>query len=103
MLEPTPVPSPLPVACFYILRPSEDGAPIAIVERETPSTRSLVESSFPRYLSSPGHQQRKLDLCAELAQTVPRFAVEFPEKCRARDVAARVLAHCQTLCGPVRP
>ncbi len=102
MLEPTPVHGPLPVACFYILRPKDDGARIAIVERETPSSRSLLESGFPRYLSSPEHRQRQLDLCAELAKSVPRYAVELPEKCRARDVAARVLAHCEALCGPVR-
>ena len=102
MLEPTPVSLPLPLACVYVLRPEAEGARIAIVERETPSSRSLLESGFPRYLTSAHHRQRLLDVCAALAESVPLYAVELPDKCRARDVAARVLAHCEALCGAVR-
>ena len=102
MLEPTPVSIPLPLACVYVLRPEAEGARIEIVERESPSSRSLLESGFPRYLSSAEHRQRLLDVCAALSESVPLYAVELPDKCRARDVAARVLAHCEALCGAVR-
>ncbi len=102
MLEPTPVSIPLPLACVYVLRPGAEGTRIEIVERESPSSRSLLESGFPRYLSSAEHRQRLLDVCAALSESVPLYAVELPDKCRARDVAARVLAHCEALCGALR-
>jgi len=102
MLEPTPVSIPLPLACVYVLRPEVEGTRIEIVDREAPSSRSLLESGFPRYLTSADHRQRLLDVCAALSESVPLYAVELPDTCRARDVAARVLAHCEALCGAVR-
>lgn len=102
MLEPTPVSIPLPLACVYVLRPEAEGTRIAIVERESPSNRSLLESGFPRYLGSAEHRQRLLDVCGALSESVPLYAVELPGTCRARDVAAHVLAHCEDLVGAVR-
>ena len=102
MLEPSPVSIPLPLACVYVLRPEAESARIAIVERESPSSRSLLESGFPRYLASAEHRQRLLDVCGALSESVPLYAVELPDGCRARDVAAHVLAHCEDLVGAVR-
>ncbi len=77
MLEPTPVSIPLPLACVYVLRPEAESTRIEIVDRESPSSRSLLESGFPRYLTSAEHRQRLLDACAALSESVPLYAVEL--------------------------
>jgi hypothetical protein len=95
MLEPTPIPAPLPLGGLYFLRPDSGYDRMTIVEPESPSSQPLLGASFLSYLSSPAFLERHLDACAAVAESVPIYEVELPRACRARDVAARVLAHCE--------
>ena len=99
MLEPTPVPGPLPLAGLYFLRPDPAHTRPAIVASERPSSRPLLGAGFLSYLQSPMFLQRHLDACAAVADSVPLYDVELPAACRARDVAARLLAHCELTNG----
>jgi hypothetical protein len=100
--EPTPVPCSLPLARLYFLRPAADNTRIAIVEREAPSSQPLLASRYLSYLRSSGLLQRHVDTCAAVDESVRLYDVQLPTTCRARDVAARVLAHCEKLVGALR-
>jgi hypothetical protein len=91
MLEPEPVATALPLGRLYMLRPELEAERIWIEPREEPAGRSLQGSSFVNYLG--GGLERHLAICAALDEAVGAFDLGFPIGTRARDLAARVLAH----------
>ena len=95
MLEPEPCASPLPLACLYFLRPDSEATRITISEHEGSPGKSLVGSTFINYLRVRGYLDRHLDLCAAVGGSVRLYDIGIPHASRARDVAARVLAHCE--------
>ena len=102
MLEPEPCASPLPLACLYFLRPDSEATRITISEREGSPEKSLLGSTFINYLRVRGYLDRHLDLCAALGGSVRLYDIGIPHASRARDVAARVLAHCDEPHGGTR-
>jgi HPr kinase/phosphorylase len=91
MFEPEPVATALPVARLYVLRPEPGAARIWIKPLEEPAGRSLRGSSFVNYLHTS--LKRDPEICAVLDETVTTYDLGFPSGTRARDLAARVLAH----------
>jgi hypothetical protein len=102
MLEPTPVEQALPLAHLYFLRRAADSSRIHIVEPNESSARALLGSGFLNYLRSPAHLQRHLEVCAAMSESVRLYDVEVPAACRAREVAATVLAHAEERCAGAR-
>jgi hypothetical protein len=100
--EPTPVSGALPLARVYFLGAGTDDTRIAIVEREPPSSRAPLESVYLGYLSYPDILQRHVGACAAVDESARLYDLELPTTCRARDAAARVLAHCEELVGALR-
>lgn len=94
MLEPEPCASPLPIACVYFLRPDSDATRITISEGDSPG-KSLLGSSFINYLRARRYLERQREICAALEGSVRLYDIGIPPGSRARDVAARVLAHCE--------
>jgi len=94
MLEPEPCASPLPLACLYFLRPDSEATRITISEREGSPAKSLLGSTVVNYLRVRGYLDRHLDICSALDGSVRLYDIGIPRGSRARDVAARVLAHC---------
>lgn len=99
--EPTPVSDPLPLARVYVLRPGADSTRIAIAEQASASRRVLGDR-YLGYLSFTGLLQRHADICAAVDDSVRVHDLVLPGSCRARDAAARVLAHFQDLGGALR-
>jgi hypothetical protein len=54
----------------------------------------LLGATVVDYLRAPQVLQLQLDVGNALAETVPVYDVDLPRGCRAREAAARVLAHC---------
>jgi hypothetical protein len=95
MLEPTPVDRPLTLAHLYFLRRVDGPDRVHIVEPNQSAARTLLGSGFLNYLRSPDHLRRHLDVCAATSEFVRLHDVEVPTGCRAREVAATVLAHAE--------
>ena len=100
--EPTPVPGPLPLARVYFLHPGADSTRISIAEPEESASRPVLGDRYLGYLSSPGLLQRHADLSTAVEDSVRVYDIVLPASCRARDAAARVLAHSEELVGALR-
>jgi hypothetical protein len=100
--EPTPVPGPLPLARVYFLHPGADSTRISIAEREESASRPVLGDRYLGYLSSPGLLRRHADLSIAVEDSVRVYDIVLPASCRARDAAARVLAHSEELVGALR-
>jgi hypothetical protein len=94
MLEPVPIASPLPLGRIYLLRPDSVVERMAITPAEPPPLGLLLGATVVDYLRAPRVLQLQVDVCNALAETVPIYDVDLPRGCRAREAAARVLAHC---------
>lgn len=92
VLEPTPVQAALPLAGLYVLQPDSEAKRIAIEEVGT------AEPLLPRhraidYLGSAEFDDRYAGICARVEAAASGYRIAFPPAARARDIAARVLAH----------
>jgi hypothetical protein len=94
MLEPAPVAEPLPLGRIYLLRPDSTVDRMTIAHAEPAPLGLLLGATVVDYLRAPQVLQLQLDVCNALAETVPVYDVDLPRGCRAREAAARVLAHC---------
>jgi len=94
MLEPAPVAEPLPLGRIYLLRPDSAVERMAIAHAEPAPLGLLLGATVVDYLRAPQVLQLQLDVCNAIAETVPVYDVDLPRGCRAREAAARVLAHC---------
>lgn len=94
MLEPEPVATPLPLGRIYLLRPDAGTERVAITAAEPAPLGLLLGATVVDYLRAPQVLQLQLDVCNALAETVSIYDVDLPRGCRAREAAARVLAHC---------
>ena len=75
---------------------------MAITHAEPAPLGLLLGATVVDYLRAPHVLQLQLDVCNALAETVPVFDVDIPRGCRAREAAARVLAHCAGPGGAAR-
>jgi hypothetical protein len=100
--EPTPVPAPLPLTRVYRLRPGADTTRITIARPEPAGGRSVLGERYVSYLTADRFVQRHAALAAAADNSVRLYDLVLPTACRARDAAARVLAHCEELVGAVR-
>jgi hypothetical protein len=100
--EPAPVPGPLPLTRVYLLRPGTDRTRISIAEREASASRPVLGDRYLGYLRSTGLLQRHTDTCTAVDDSVRAYDIVLPASCRARDAAARVLAHSEELVGDLR-
>jgi hypothetical protein len=89
-----------PLAALYFLRRGGTGRGPRIVARREATARSLLGGTFLRYLTSPERLRVHLDVCARLAASVPAFDLLVPAGTPAREAAAAVERHAQTLPGP---
>jgi hypothetical protein len=94
MLEPVPIASPLPLGRIYLLRPDSVVERMAITPAEPAPLGLLLGATVVDYLRAAHVLQLQVDVCNALAETVPIYDVDLPRGCRAREAAARVLAHC---------
>lgn len=90
------VDEPLPLEIVYLLRRG-GGEGVQISRRVGPAARSLLASSFLRYVRTPERLLTHLDVCASLARSTPAFDLIVPENVSARDAAARIQAHAAEL------
>ncbi|HKV68706.1 MAG TPA: hypothetical protein VJN72_11525 [Gaiellales bacterium] len=94
VLEPEPYASALPLGCVYFLRPDFEATRITFSKREDSPGKSLLGTSFINYLRAGSSLERQPNICADLDRSVRLYDIGIPRGSRARDVAARVLAHC---------
>ncbi len=102
MLEPAPIAGPLPLGRIYLLRPDSGVERMAITPAEPAPLGLLLGATVVDYLRAPHVLQLQLDVCNALAETIPIYDVDLPRGCRAREAAARVLAHCAGANGALR-
>jgi hypothetical protein len=95
MLETPLTAVPLEVDSVYFLRPEAAAPRIAIGDGATTPGPSLLGSSFLHYVDSREYLTRHLEVCAALDRSTRLHEITIPRGTRARDVAARVLAHCR--------
>jgi hypothetical protein len=94
MIEPEAVSTPLAVTRLYVLRPDPGAVRIAIAPRDASQGPSLLGSYFVNYLRSPSYLERQLEVNATFDASLSAYEIAVPRGARARDLAARVLAHC---------
>jgi hypothetical protein len=93
MLEPQPVACAAAVTRVYVLRRDAECERIGIDDRLGSPGRAVLGGSFLSYLSA-GDREPDVRLAAALDSGVRAYDVAVPSRCGARDVAARILAHC---------
>lgn len=102
MLEPAPIAAPLPLGRIYLLRPDSAVDLVTITHAEPAPLGLLLGATVIDYLRAPHVLQLQLDVCNALAETISIYDVDLPRDCRAREAAARVLAHCAGANGAPR-
>jgi hypothetical protein len=91
IFEPSPVTRSLPLASVYFLQPEPRLERIAVGPSPVPAGRVLLEVDVLSYLAT--HRERIRAFCDHLDGAADSFAVVTPRGARARDIAARLLAH----------
>jgi hypothetical protein len=91
IFEPSPVTRSLPVASVYFLQPEPRLERIVVEPSPVPAGRALLEVDVLSYLATHGERTRAF--CDHLDGAADSFAVVTPRGARARDLAARLLAH----------
>lgn len=86
-------PEPLPLGALYFLRRGQPGAEVRIELIDEPDPTLLLGSTYVLSVRSGTRLANQLDLCAELAASVPIFDLLIPTSVPAKDSAAAVLAH----------
>lgn len=94
MFEPAPAAGPLPLGRIYLLRPNSAADRATIMHADPAPLGLLLGATAADYLCAPHAMQLQLDVYKALAETVSIYEVDLPRGCRAREAAARVLAHC---------
>jgi hypothetical protein len=102
MLEPVPIAAPLPLGRIYLLRPDSAVERMTITHAEPAPLGLLLGATVVDYLRTPHVLQLQLDVCNALAETISIYDVDLPRNCRAREGAARLLAHCAGANGAPR-
>ena len=92
-LRPPLAPEPLPLAALYRPVRRSGAGEVEITEEVPPDPRSVLGTSFLRYLSSPQTLTRRLELMALLARRVRVFSVAIPEGVTAAQTAAQIADH----------
>jgi hypothetical protein len=97
IFEPSPITTSLPVTSVYLLQPEHQLNRIAVQPSGVPAGRALLEANVSSYLGT--HVERTLAFCREVDGAADAYTVTTPRGARARDIAARVLAHCGECAG----
>jgi hypothetical protein len=84
------VPRPAPLAALYFLA-REDGPRLEPIER--PDARLLLGSTFNESIRTPERMVRQLELCADLAASVPMFRLRVTPDVAPAELAAEVRRH----------
>src|SRR5438128_2264654 len=70
---------------------------LAITEEVPPDARTVIGTSFLRYLRSQERLTRRLELMSALAHTVRVFNLEIPDGVTAAQTAAAIADHAKTV------
>jgi hypothetical protein len=94
IFEPSPITRPLPVRSVYLLQPETRLDRIAVSPSDIAAGRALSDADMLSYLAADETRSRTLELfCKAVDRTADAYTVMTPRRARARDVAARILAH----------
>jgi hypothetical protein len=89
----------LPLGVVYFLVPRDEGAAPRIQPMPAPDPRLLLASTFVYSVQTPQRLRNQLDICADLARTVPAFTAAVESGDGAAALAARIDAHAQAVIG----
>ena len=90
------VDEPLPLAAVYFLAP---GAQPTIERVGAPDPRLLLASTFVLGVQTPARLRNQLDVCAQLARSVPAFSLGTGAGSNAEQLAREVRAHLESEVG----
>jgi hypothetical protein len=91
-LDRMPGPVPLGALCF-IGRDEDGGGSAAIEPIERPDARLLLGSTFNQSIRTPERMRRQLELCADLAASIPMFRLRIAPGRGAAQLADEVRRH----------
>lgn len=94
-------PEPLPLGALYFLRRGQPGSEARIEPVAAPDPTMLLGSTYVLSVRSEERLANQLDLCAEIAATVPIFDLLIPSSVPAKESAAAVLAHASAVLAAV--
>ena len=83
-------PTALGLAAFVVLRRTGAGTRPSVTRVQAPDPRVLLASTFNLAWQEPGRLERQLDVCAQLARSVPVFDVRIPAGATPRTTASAI-------------
>jgi hypothetical protein len=81
----------------YFLTRNREIPELAIEQASTAPLRALLGSGFLPYLDSSAYLTRHLDVCVQIAESVPIFELAVPSDVPARELASVVASHANAL------
>jgi HPr kinase/phosphorylase len=88
---------PLPLGVVYFLTPAERSPAQPIEPMPAPDPRLLLASTFVYSVRSPERLRNQLDVCAELAKSVPVYSAAVAPGRGAEELAGAIATHARSV------